>query len=65
MTPSGGRKELNKTMRSLAVTLSQSILHTANLLAISFVSSASLSSSPHGCTIFTTSLSVCEKKKHS
>lgn len=49
--PPSGKNELNKTIKSSARNLSQSMLQTANLRVISFVVSASLSNSPQLCSI--------------
>lgn len=53
--PLGGRKELKRTIRSMARILSQSILQAANLFVISSVVSASLSSSPQSWAISSSS----------
>ena len=47
ISPPWGRKEENRTIRSLALILSQSMWHTANRFVASSVLAASLSSSPH------------------
>lgn len=53
--PPRGKNELNKTIKSTARILSQSILQSANLCVISFVVSASLSNSPQLCSISSSS----------
>lgn len=63
MSPPLGKNEFSKIIKSTARILSQSILQIANLLVISSVVSASLSSSPQLCSI-SSSVSKQDHKKN-